>query len=277
MSKIKHKDKLNIQKTKIMTSDPITLWQIDEETMETVTDFIFGGSKITADGDWSHVIKRCLLPGRKVMTSLDSRLKRRNITLPTKVCLVKAMVFPVVMYGCESWTFKKVEGRRIDKALESPLEGREIKPVHPKGNHSRIFIGRTDVEAETPILWPPDAKNWLIWKDPDARKDWRWKEKGTTEGGMVGGITDSMDMSWVNCGIWWWTGRPGVLQSMGSQRATKLNWTTKRIENQYDKMLTWIVPISHLHDYIYILNFLFFCLPNFLFVLFFYNEVVLLL
>ena len=100
------------------------------------------------------------------MTNLDSILKAtinllnsRNITLPTKVCLVKAMVFPVVMYGCESWTFKKAEGRRIDKALESPLEGREIKPVHPQGNHSRIFIGRTDVEAETPILWPPDAKN----------------------------------------------------------------------------------------------------------------------
>ena len=151
--------KLNIQKTKIMASGPITSWQIDEETMETVSYFLFLGSKITADGDCIHEIKRCLLLGRKVMTSLDSRLKRRNITLPTKVCLVKAMVFPVVMYGCESWTFKKAEGRRIDKALESPLEGREIKPVHPKGNHSRIFIGRTDVEAETPILWPPDAKN----------------------------------------------------------------------------------------------------------------------
>ena len=101
--------KLNIQKTKIMASDPITSWQIDEETMETVTDFIFGGSKITADGDCSHEIKRHLLLGRQAMTNLDSRLKCRDITLLTKVHLVKAMVFPVVMYGCESWTIKKGE------------------------------------------------------------------------------------------------------------------------------------------------------------------------
>ena len=101
--------KLNIQKTKIMASSPITSWQIDGETMETVTDFIFGGSKITADGDFSHEIKRHLLLGRKVMTNLDSILKSRDITLPTKVHLIKAMVFPVVMYGCESWTIKKAE------------------------------------------------------------------------------------------------------------------------------------------------------------------------
>ena len=99
--------KLNIQKTKIMASGPITSWQIDGETMETVADFILGGSKISADGDCSHEIKRCLLLGRKVMTNLDSILKSRDITLPTKVCLVKAIVFPVVMYGCESWTIKK--------------------------------------------------------------------------------------------------------------------------------------------------------------------------
>ena len=101
--------KLNIQKAKIMASGPITLWQIDGETVETVTDFIFWGSKITADGDCSHEIKRPLLPGSKVMTNLDSIFKSRDITLPTKVCLVKAMVFPVVMYGCESWTVKKAE------------------------------------------------------------------------------------------------------------------------------------------------------------------------
>ena len=106
--------KLNIQKTKIMASSPNTSWQIDGETVETVADFIFVGSKITADGDCSHEIKRCLLLGRKVMTNLDSMLKSRDITLPTKVCLVKAMVFPVVMYGCESWTIKKAEHRRID-------------------------------------------------------------------------------------------------------------------------------------------------------------------
>ena len=106
--------KFNIQKTKIMSSGPITLWQIDGETVETVSDFIFGGSKITADGDCSHEIKRLLLPGRKVMTNLDSILKSRDITLLTKVRLVKAMVFPIVMYVCESWTIKKAEHRRID-------------------------------------------------------------------------------------------------------------------------------------------------------------------
>ena len=106
--------KVNIQKTKIMASGPITSWQIDGETMETVTDFIFLGSKITADGDCSHEIKRRLLLVREVMTNLNSILKNRDITLPTKVCLVKAMVFPVVMYGCECWTVKKAECRRID-------------------------------------------------------------------------------------------------------------------------------------------------------------------
>ena len=105
---------LNIQKTKIMASGPITSWEIDGETVETVSDFILGGSKITADGDYTHEIKRYLLLGRKVMTNLDSILKNRDITLPTKVCLVKAMVFPVLMYGCDGWTIKKAEHRRID-------------------------------------------------------------------------------------------------------------------------------------------------------------------
>ena len=106
--------KLNMQETKIMASGPITIWQIDGETVETVSDFIFLGSKITADGDFSHEIKRRLLLGRKVMTNLDSILKSRDITLSTKICLVKGMVFPVVMYGCESWTVKKAERQRID-------------------------------------------------------------------------------------------------------------------------------------------------------------------
>ena len=106
--------KLNIQKTKIMASGSITSWEIDGETVETVSDFIFGGSKINADGDCSHEIKRCLLLGRKVMTNLESIFKSKDITLPTKVCLVKAMVFAVVMYGCEGWTVKKAECRRID-------------------------------------------------------------------------------------------------------------------------------------------------------------------
>ena len=158
--------KLNIQKTKIMSSGPITSWKIDGETMETGRDFIFLDSKITADGDCSHEIKRGLLLGRKLMTNLDSILKSRDITLPAKVRLVKAMVFPIVVYGYESWTIKKAECRRIDalelwcwRRLLSPLDCKEIQPVHPKGNQSSIFIGRTDAEAETPILWPPDMKN----------------------------------------------------------------------------------------------------------------------
>ena len=110
--------RLNIQKTKIMASGPITSWQIDGETMETVTDFVFLGFKITADGDCSHDIKRCLLLGRKAMANLDSILKSRDTILPKKVCLLKAMVFPVVMYGCESWIIKKAERRRTDDAFE---------------------------------------------------------------------------------------------------------------------------------------------------------------
>ena len=185
--------KLNIQKTKIMASSPITSWQIDEETMETVKDSILGGSKISADGDCRHEIKRHLLLGRTVMTNLNSILKSRDITLSTKVHLVKAMVFPVVMYGCESWTIGKLTTKELmlwtvvlEKTLESPLDCKEIQPVYPKGNQFWIFIGRTDVEAETPILWPPDVKNWLTRKDPDAGKDQRWEEKGTTENEIFG-------------------------------------------------------------------------------------------
>ena len=135
--------KLNIQKTKIMASGCITSWEIDGETVETVAGFIFLVSKITADGDCSHEIKRRLLLGRKVMTDLDSIFKSRDITLPTNVRLVKAMVFPVVMYGCENWTIKKAECQRIDgfelvleKTLESPLDCKEIQPVHSEGNQS---------------------------------------------------------------------------------------------------------------------------------------------
>ena len=174
-----------------MASGPITSWQINGET---VTDFILGGSKITADGDCNHEIKRRLLFGRKVMTNLDSLLKSRDITLPTKVRLVKAMVFPVVMYGYESWTINKAECQRIDafelwcwrRLLRVPWTARRSNQVHPKGNQSWIFIGRTDVEAETPKLWPSDAKSWLIWKDPDARKDWGQEEKETTEDEIIG-------------------------------------------------------------------------------------------
>ena len=158
--------KLNIQKTKIMASSPITSWQIDGETVETVAHFIFLGSKITADGDCSHEIKRCLLLGRKAVINLDSILKSRDITLLTKVCLVKAMVFLVVMYGRESWTIKKAESQRIDAfelwcwriLLRVPWTARRsnqsiLKEISPG------FFGRNDAKAETPVLWPPHAKS----------------------------------------------------------------------------------------------------------------------
>ena len=167
---------------------------------------------------------------------LDSIFKSRNITLPTKVCLVKAMVFPVVMYGREHWSIKKAEHRRIDvfelwcwRRLESPLDCKEIQPVHPKGDQSWVFIGRTDVEAETPIIWPPDAKSWLIWKDRDAGKDWRQEEKGTTQDEMAGWH------HWLNGHGFGWT--PGVGYGQGglvccgswgrkeSEMTERLNWT----------------------------------------------------
>ena len=180
---------LNIQITKIMASDPITSWQIDGET---VADFILRGSKITADGDCSHEIKRRLLLGWKAMINLDSVLKSRDITLPTKAHLVNAMVFPVVMYGCESWTITKAECQRIDafelwcwrRFLRVPWTARRsnqsiLKEISPEYSLER------HAEAESPILWPRDVKNWLIWKDPDAGKDWRQEEKWTTEDEMV--------------------------------------------------------------------------------------------
>ena len=155
----------------------------------------FLGSQITADGNWRHEIKRHLLLGRKVMSNLDSILKSRDITLPTKVHLVDAMIFQVVMYGCESWTIKKIEHRRID-ALELWCWRRLLRVLwtasrsshlfHPKGNQPWIFIGNTDAEGEAPILRPLGRKSWLTGKDPDAGKDWRQEEKRMTEDETVG-------------------------------------------------------------------------------------------
>ena len=157
--------KLNIQKTKIMASGPTTSLEMDGETVETVSDFIFLGSKITTDGDCSHEIKRRLLLGRKFMTNLDSIFKSRDITLPTKVRLVKAMVFPVVMHGCESCTVKKAEHRRID-AFELWCWRRLLRVPWParRSNQSILnqpwdFFGRNDAKTETPVLWPPHAKS----------------------------------------------------------------------------------------------------------------------
>ena len=154
--------------------------------------FFFLSSKMNAHSDCSLEIKRRLVLGRKAMTNLDSILKSRDITLPKKVHIVKATIFPVVMYGCESWTLKKAECQRIDafklvleNTLQSPLDSKKIKLINPKGNQPWILIRRTDAEAEAPILWIPNEKSQLIRKDPDGGKDWRHKEKGATENEMV--------------------------------------------------------------------------------------------
>ena len=162
-----------------MASGPITSWQINGETVETVRDFILGAPKITAHGDCSHEIKRCLLLGRKIMTNPDSILKNRDISLPTRVCLVKALVFLVVMYGCESRTVKKIEGQRIDafelccwrRLLRVPWTARRSNQSTLKEISPEYSLLMTDAETETPILWPLDMKNRLIGKDPDAGKD----------------------------------------------------------------------------------------------------------
>ena len=185
--------KLNIQRTKITPSGPMTSWQINGETMKTVTDFIFLGSKITADGVCSHEIKRRLLFGRKPMANLDSTLKSRDITLPTKVCLVKAMVLPVVIYGCESWTIKKAEHQRIDafelwcwrRLLRVPWNARRSNQSIPQEISPECSLEGLMLWLKLQHFWPPDGKNWLIGKDPDAGKDWRREEKGTIENEMV--------------------------------------------------------------------------------------------
>ena len=160
-----------------MASGPITSWQIDGETVETVTDFIFGGSKITEDGDCSHEIKWCLLLGREVMTNLDSIFKSRHYFASKGLSSQSygfysdhAWMWELdykESWALKNWCFWTVV---LEKTLESPLDCKEIQPVHPKGNQSRIFVGRTEAEAETPTLWPPDVKNWFIGKDPDRKR-----------------------------------------------------------------------------------------------------------
>ena len=186
-----------------MASGPIASWQIDGETLETVTDFIFLGSKITAHGDCSHEIKRCLLLGRKAMTNLDSIFKKQRHYFADKGPSSQSYGFSsgnVWMWDLdhkESWVLKNwcFWTVVLKKTLESPLDSKEIKPVNPKGNQSLIFIGRTDTAAEVPIFWPPDVKSWLIRKNLDAEKGWRQEEKGTTEYKMVGWHHRPMDMS----------------------------------------------------------------------------------
>ena len=175
--------------------------------MEAATDFLFLGSTITADADSSHELRSPVLLGRKSMTNVGSVLKSRNITWPMKVCLVKAMVLPVVMYGCESWTIKKAWALKnwcfwtvvLEKTLAGPLESK-IKLVNPKRNQFWIFIRRTETEAGAPIFWPPGGKSQLIGKDPDSVKDWRGKRrKGGQRMRWLDGITDSMDMNLSKC------------------------------------------------------------------------------
>ena len=206
--------------------------------METVTDFIFLGSKITVDCDCSHVIKRHLLLGRKAMTNPDSLLKRRDSTLLTKVHLVKAMVFPVTHKGSwalKNWCFWTVV---LEMTLESPLDRKETQPVNPKGNQSWVFIGKTDTEA--PIFWPPNVRNWIIGKDPDAGKDWRQEEKGMTEDEMVGWHHRLMDMSLNKFRKLmmdreaWRAAVFGLQRVFGSQRvrhdwAIEMNWTELKL------------------------------------------------
>ena len=231
--------KLNIQKMKIMASGPITSCEIDGVTVETVSDFIFWGSKITADGDCSHEIKRRLLLERKVMTNLDSILKSRDITLPTKIRLVKALPFPVVIYGCESWTVKKAEHLRIDafdlwcwrRLLRVPWTAR-------RSNQSILKEISPGCSLEGLICWSWNANN----LGTSCEELTHWKRPWCWEGLGAGGEGDDRGWDgwmasptrwtwvWVNSGSWWWTGRPGGLQFMGSQRvghnwATEMNWT----------------------------------------------------
>ena len=230
--------KLNIQKTKIMASGPTTSWEIDGETVEEVSDFMFWGSKIMADGDCSHEIKRRLLLGRKVMTSLNRILKSRDITLPTKVHLAKVMVFPVVMYGCESWTVKKAEHRRIDafelwcwrRLLRVPWTARRsnqsiLKEINPGCSLEGLML-KLKLQDFGHLIRRVDS---LEMSSPDAGRDWEQEEKGTTEDEMVGWHhrLDGCEFEWTP-GIGDGQGGPACCNSWGhkeSDMTERLNWT----------------------------------------------------
>ena len=229
--------KLSIQKTKIMASNPIIPWQIDGETMETVRDFIFLSSKITAHGDCSHEIKRYLLLGRKAMTKLDSILKSRDITLPRKVCLVKTMVFPVVMHGCESCTIKKAEHWRTDafellcwrRLLRVSLTARRsnqsiLKEISPECSLEGLMV-KLKLQYSGHLMWKTDSleKTLMLGKIEGRREG-----DGREWDGWMASLTQWTGVC-TSSRIWWWTGRPGMIQSMRLQRVghdwvTELNW-----------------------------------------------------
>ena len=229
--------KLNIKKTKIMASGPITSWNQWGNSGNSDRLYILGGSKITADGDCSHELKRCFLLERKAMTKLDSILKSRDITLPTKVCLVTAMVFPVVMYGCENWTIKKAECRRIDAfemwcwrwLLRVSWTARRsnqsiLKEISPEYTLERLML---KLKLQYLATWCEELTHW--------KRPWFWERlKAGGEGdnrGWDGWMASSFQWIWVwvNSGSWQWIGRPGMLQSMGSQRLGH-DWATELIK-----------------------------------------------
>ena len=242
--------KVSIQKIKIMTSGPITSWQIDGEAMETVTDFNLGGSKITADGDCSHEIKRHLLLGRKAMTNLESILKSRDNTLLTNVYLVKAMVFPV-MYGCESWTIKKAEHGRIDafelwcwrRLLRVPWTERRsnqsiLKKINPEYSLRGLML-KLKLQYFGHLMWRADSfeKTLRCWERLKAGGE----EDNTGWDGWMASPTQWIWV-WASSESWWWTGKPGVLWSMGLQRVGH-DWATKQ---QQDNSLGSINS-KHIH------------------------------
>ena len=219
---------------KIMAFGPITSWEIDGETVETVSDFILGGSKIIADSDRSHEIKRCLLLGRKVMTNLaEILLCQQSNILPSSqgYGFSSGHVWMWELDCEESWALKNwcFWTVVLEKIVESPLDCRKIQPVHPKRDQSWMFIGRTDVEAETPVLWPPHAKSWLIGKDPDAGRNWGQEEKGMTEDEMAGWHhrLDGQEFEWT-LGVGVGQGGLACCNSWGrkeSDTTELLNWT----------------------------------------------------
>ena len=236
--------KLNIQKAKIMTSGPITSWDIDGETVQTVSDLIWVGGRLQNHCRW------WLQPWNKKMPTLWKKsydqprwhIKQQRHYFVNKVPSSHGCGFSsghVWMWELdyqESWVLKNwcFWTVVVEKTLESPLESKEIQSVHPKGDQYWVFIGRTDAITETPTLWPPNVRSWLIWKDPDPGTDWRQQEKGMT--GWDGWMTSpTQTWVWVNSGSWWWTGRPFVLQSqrIGQNWMTELNWTDWYVQSCY--------------------------------------------